>query len=136
MRIAFEHLHGLMAGNRRDLHVAQVGVFEKPAGCLMAEIVKVQIGDTYVFACFGKCVGYRPPLGWEKSCQQCSLRSSKAPRLPSSTRNRSRFAVLGICQQDRALQFRLTNSACGVAVAKARWHVPAIRWCLPDALAW
>jgi hypothetical protein len=60
MRIALEHLHGLVAGNRGDFHIAQVGVLEKPAGCLVSQIVKVQIGDNYVLACFGKRVGYRP----------------------------------------------------------------------------
>ena len=60
MRIALEHLHGLVAGNRGDFHIAQVGVLEKPADCLVSQIVKVKIDDTYVLARFGECVGYRP----------------------------------------------------------------------------
>lgn len=42
------------------------------------------------------------PFGWRTPCRRSSERSRKACGLPTSIGDCSRFAVLGICQQDRA----------------------------------
>ena len=45
MRIAFQHLHRVMAGDHGDLHVAEAGFLEEAAGGLVAQIMEMMVGQ-------------------------------------------------------------------------------------------
>ena len=61
MSVALEHRHSFMAGDGRDLQVAQISVLEEPACRLMPQIMKTQVGNMCVLARFGKRMTDRSP---------------------------------------------------------------------------